>query len=138
MCNVYQQMTNVVPSGIREEYIGDRCSTCTYIDEHNLAHAGNVKRAFSVITHEMCMFLYHQACLCTNNHCHVSRCKLADLRHQHLYSGQCLNVNIPVSEKICYPPSRKLKIQPALTTLVSPRAQKKNGNQTSVIRYHSS
>ena len=41
-------------------------------------------------------------CPCTNNHCHVSRCKLADLRHQHLYSGYCLIVYLPVSDTICY------------------------------------
>ena len=40
------------------------------------------------------------------NHCHLSCCKLADLSNQHLYSDECLNVSLPVSDKIWYPPLR--------------------------------
>ena len=36
----------------------------------------------------------------------LSLSKLADLSYQHLYSDKCLNVSLPVSDKICYPPSR--------------------------------
>ena len=48
----------------------------------------------------MCMFFCHQVSM--HNHWHLSWCKLADLSHQHLYSDKCLNISLPVSDKICY------------------------------------
>ena len=52
----------------------------------------------------MCMFFCHQVSV--HNHCNFCWCKLADLSHQHLYSDKCLNISLPVSDKICYPASR--------------------------------
>ena len=49
------------------------------------------------------MFFCHQVSV--HNHCHLNWRKLADLSHQHLYSDECLNVFLPVSDKICYLPS---------------------------------
>ena len=47
--------------------------------------------------------------------------------------------NLPVSDKVCYPHSRKVKKQPALTNLDnSTYTLNLTGNQTSVICYHGS
>ena len=35
VCNVYQQMTTVVPSVIRAECLAYRCTICTYNDKHS-------------------------------------------------------------------------------------------------------
>ena len=88
VCKGYQQATNSSLSG----HIYCKARTC------------NEQRTFPVIAHEMCMFFCHQVSV--HNHCHISCCKLADLSHQHLYSVESLNVCLPVSDKIWYPPSR--------------------------------
>ena len=88
VCKGYQQSTKIVP--IRTHLL-------------QTAHMKQAK-TFQVIAHEMCLFFCHQVYV--HDHCHLRCCKLADLSHQHLYSDECLNVSLPVSDKNWYPPSR--------------------------------
>ena len=76
-----------------------------YQDKFIANRAHERSREHSKLSHMKCasMFFCHQVSV--HNNCHLNWRKLADLSHQHLYSDECLNVSLPVSDKICYPPS---------------------------------